>query len=156
MVCVDSGIVVPEEDEFVYPGCCRNHRIQIIIDLALILFKLVIVGALALTFVVCLFPDKGSLSAIRRSFMSFVSPESLLTRRDLMENPTPASRRSSFLLHSRRKCNQHQLLLKALPLQDESHSELQFRLCIGQVLYQLELFFAEVCQNQHCPLECGH
>ena len=50
-------------------------------------------------------------------------------------------------VHSRSKCSQHQLLLKALLLQGESHSELQSRLCIGQVLYQLELFFAQVCQN---------
>ena len=28
--------------------------------------------------------------------------------------------------------------------------------CIGQVLYQLELFFGEVCQNQNCPLGCAH
>ena len=46
-------------------------------------------------------------------------------------------------VHSRRKCSQHQLLLKALLLQGESHSELQSRLCIGEVLYQLELFFAQ-------------
>ena len=59
-------------------------------------------------------------------------------------------------VHSRRKCSQHQLLLKALLLQGESHSELQSRLCIGQVLYQLELLFAQVCQNQNCPLGCAH
>ena len=54
--------------------------------------------------------------------MPFGSPEGLLTRCDLMANPT-ASRRSSSCAHSRRKCNQHQLLLKVLPLQGESHSE---------------------------------
>ena len=59
-------------------------------------------------------------------------------------------------VHSRRKCNQHQLLLKTLPQQGESHSELQSRLCINQVLYQLELFFAEVCQNYRCPLKCAY
>ena len=37
------------------------------------------------------------LSVIRRSVMPFGSSESLLTRCDLIANPTPASRRSSFL-----------------------------------------------------------
>ena len=32
VVCAHSGNEVPEEDEFVCPGCCRNHRIQIIIE----------------------------------------------------------------------------------------------------------------------------
>ena len=41
MVCAHSGIEVPEEDEFVCPGCCRNHRIQIIIELV---FNLIWVG----------------------------------------------------------------------------------------------------------------
>ena len=59
-------------------------------------------------------------------------------------------------VNSRRRCSQYELLLKALPLQGESHSELQSRLCIGQVIYQLELFFAEVFQNQNCPLGCAH
>ena len=39
--CVHSGIEVPKEDEFVCPGCCRNHRIQIIIELV---FNLIWVG----------------------------------------------------------------------------------------------------------------
>ena len=91
----------------------------------------------------CLLPDKGNLSIIRRSFMPLESPESLLMRCDLMANPTPASCRSSFLRPLQKKvCSQHQLLLKALLLQGESHSELQSRLCIGQVLYQPELFFS--------------
>ena len=88
--------------------------------------------------------------------MSFGSPESLLTRCDLMANPTPASGRSSFMRPLKKKVYQRQLLLKALPLQGESHVELQSRLGIGQVLYQLELFFAEACQNQNCPLGCAH
>ena len=74
--------------------------------------------------VACLFPDKGSLSVIGRSFIPFGSPESLLTRCDLMANPTPASRHSSVLRPVQKKCNQQQLLLKALPLQGESNSEL--------------------------------
>ena len=45
VVCAHSGIEVPEEDEFVCPKCCRNQRIQIIIELVLISSGLVIVGA---------------------------------------------------------------------------------------------------------------
>ena len=30
VVCAHTGIEVPEEDESVCPGCCRNHRIQIV------------------------------------------------------------------------------------------------------------------------------
>ena len=45
----------------------------------------------------CLLPDEGCLSVIRRSFMPFGSPESLLTRCDLVAKPTPASCRSTFL-----------------------------------------------------------
>ena len=63
-----------------------------------------------------------SFSVIRRSFMPLGSPESLLTRCDMMADPTPASRCSSCV-HSRRKCSQHQLLLKTVLLQGESHSE---------------------------------
>ena len=58
---------------------------------------LVIVGALAVAIVACFIPDKRSLSVIRQSFMHIGSPESFLTRCDLMAGPTPASRRSSFL-----------------------------------------------------------
>ena len=35
VVCAHSGIKVPEANEFVCPGCCRNHRIQIIIELVI-------------------------------------------------------------------------------------------------------------------------
>ena len=97
MVCAHSSIEVSQEDEFVCPGCSRNHRIQIIVELSLTSSGLVIVGALALTIVACLLPDKGSLSVIRRSFMPFGSPERLLTRCDFMAKPTPASRCYSFL-----------------------------------------------------------
>ena len=58
---------------------------------------LVTVDALALTIVACLLPVKESLGVISRSFMPFGSPESLLTKCDLMVKPTPASRRSSLL-----------------------------------------------------------
>ena len=32
VVCAHSSIEVSQEDEFVCPGCSRNHRIQIIIE----------------------------------------------------------------------------------------------------------------------------
>ena len=47
--------------------------------------------------------SNGSLSIIRRSFMPFESSESLLMRCDLMANPTPASRRSSFFCPLQKK-----------------------------------------------------
>ena len=87
---VHSGIKVHDEDEFVWPGCCRNYRIQGIIELV---FNLSWVGHCGCTYKnCCLLPDKGSLSFTRRPFMPFENPESLLTRCDLMANPTPASR----------------------------------------------------------------
>ena len=55
----------------VWPGCCWNHRIQIAIELVLNSSGLVIVGALKLTIVACLLPDKGSLSVTRRSLCLF-------------------------------------------------------------------------------------
>ena len=33
VVCAHSSIEVSQEDEIVCPGCCRNHRIEIIIEL---------------------------------------------------------------------------------------------------------------------------
>ena len=83
-------------------------------------------GAYALTIVACLLPDKGS-QRHQAVIYAFGSPESLLTRCDLMANPTPASRRSSFLRPQRRKCSQHQRLSKALLLQGESHSVTFYR-----------------------------
>ena len=41
VVCAHSSIEVSQEDEFVSPGCSRNHRIQIIIELV---FDLIWVG----------------------------------------------------------------------------------------------------------------
>ena len=41
VVCARSSIEVSQEDEFVCPGCSRNHRIQIIIELV---FDLIWVG----------------------------------------------------------------------------------------------------------------
>ena len=97
-----------------------------------------------------------SLSVIRRSFMlfEFLKP----CWQDMTRWRVVFLFHTAFVscVYSRRKYSQHQLLLKDFPLQGESHSELKFRLCICQVLYQLELFFAEVCQNLHCPLECAH
>ena len=83
-------------------GCCRNHRIQIIIEPV---FNLIWVDHYEYigTYNCCMpLPDKGSLSVIRRSFMPFGSPGRLLTRCDLMANPTPALRRS-FSLRSLQK-----------------------------------------------------
>ena len=58
MVCAHSGTEVPEEDEFVYPGCSRSHRIQIIIELV---FNLIWVGHCGCIGTYnCLLPDKGS------------------------------------------------------------------------------------------------
>ena len=96
VVCAHSSIEVSKEDEFVCPGCSRNHRIQIIIELV---FDLIWVGHCGCigTIAACLLADNRSLSVIRLSFMPFGSPESLLTRCDLMAKPTLASRRSFFL-----------------------------------------------------------
>ena len=74
LVCAYSSIEVSQEDAFVFLGCRRNYRIQIIIELV---FNLIWVGHCGY---ICLFPDKGSLSVIKRSFMHYGSPESLLTR----------------------------------------------------------------------------
>ena len=41
VVCAHSSTEVSQEDEFVCPGCRRNHRIQIIIELV---FDLIWVG----------------------------------------------------------------------------------------------------------------
>ena len=43
VVCAHSSIEVSQEDEFVCPGCSRNHRIQIITELSLTSSGLVIV-----------------------------------------------------------------------------------------------------------------
>ena len=65
---------------FVCPRCCRNHRIQINIELYFNLIRVGHCGCMG-TYNRCM-PDKESLNVIRRSFMPFGSPESLLTRCD--------------------------------------------------------------------------
>ena len=100
-------------------GVAENTESRSSKNLSLTSSGLVIVGAEALTIVACLLPDKGNLNVIKRSFMPFESAKSLLTRCDLKANPIPARH---SCVHFRRKCNQHQLLLKDLPLPGESCS----------------------------------
>ena len=41
VICAHSGIEILEEDGFVCPACCRNHRIRITIERV---FNLILVG----------------------------------------------------------------------------------------------------------------
>ena len=66
-----------------------------------------------------------------------------------------ASHRSSFFSSTPEESVTSTNLFKG-PSSARRVSELQSRLCTFQVLHELELFFAEVCQNQHCPLECAY
>ena len=81
MACAHSSIEAPEDDEFVR-GAAETTESRSSYNLSLTSSGLVFVGAQALTIVACLLPDKGSFRVIRRSLMSFGSPESLLTRCD--------------------------------------------------------------------------
>ena len=156
MVCAHSGIEVPEEDEFVCPGCCRNHRIQIIIELV---FNLIWVGHFGCIGTHnCCMPraDKGSLSVIRWSFNAFWKSWKLADRVWLDGKSYSCFTQLFYMLTPKESVTSTRFFLKALPLQGESHSKLQSRLCSCQVLCQLDLFFAKVCQNQYCSLECAH
>ena len=60
-------------------------------------------GALALTIVACLLPDRGSLHAIRRALMPFGNHESLPTSSVLMAKTIPVLRFSSLLRQVQKK-----------------------------------------------------
>ena len=103
VISADSSIEITKKDEFVRFGHRGNCRLQVLVELFFDLIRIGDSGSVSTD-------QSGRRTVIRRSLIPLGGEGSLLTRLDLMANPTPASRRSSCLRPIQKKCSQRALL----------------------------------------------